>query len=68
MPSRIKLELRAHILFAIEERRKVTGDSNLGSSVERQIIARELAALADECRRDDQRKAAARATAHFHGR
>ena len=66
MPSRLKLELRAPILFAIDERRRLTGDSNLGSSVERQIIARELATLADECRRDDQRKA--RSTAHFHGR
>lgn len=45
MNTKTRLEQEAALMAKLDERRRETGDDNLGSSIEREILERELKAL-----------------------
>jgi hypothetical protein len=48
LPVRVRLKITAKLLRTNDARRKATGDQSIGSTVERDILDRELAELALE--------------------
>lgn len=48
MPIKDRLELSARVLASIDARRNQSADHSIFSSVERQVVDRELKELADE--------------------
>ena len=60
MSTKERLELSVRILTSIDERRKECGDPSIFSSVERQIVDRELTELTTEWIRHSHRSVGAK--------